>query len=183
MSNPAAMAGASGGASLAGTAITAFGQYYSGKAQSNMYNYQSGVAQANATLAKQDANYTIASGEVSAQQSGMRTRGQVGATRVGYGAGNIDSTTGSAKNVIASETEIGQQNQGIIRADAAKRAYGFNVSAAEDVAQAGAYQVAARTSREAADINIASTIIGGAGSVSSKWSQAGQQGIGSGNYS
>lgn len=177
MADPVSLAVIGLGATAAGGGAAAFGNYFSGKAQGNMYNYQAGVAQANAQVAKQDAIYATQSGEVQAQQSGMRTRSIVGATKVGYGAGNIDSSTGSAKNVIASTTEVGQQNQGIIRADAAKRAYGFNVAAAGDIATAGADEVAVGTSHEAAGINIASTILGTVGSVSSKWSQGQQQGI------
>lgn len=178
MADPATLAGAGAGAGLIGTGIKAFGDYYTGKSQSNMYNYQAGIALANASVAKQDAQYALQSGEVQAQQYGMRTRAQVGATKVGYAAGNISAASGSAKNVIASETAIGQQNQGIVRADAAKRAYGFNVAAAGDVATAGADEVGAATSREASGINMASTILGGVSSVSSKWSQGQQQGIG-----
>jgi hypothetical protein len=144
-----------------------------------MYNYQAGVAQTNAAIAKQDANYSLASGEVESQQSGMRTREQVGATRAGFGAGNVAG--GSVNRVVQSETEIGQQNQGIIRANAAKRAYGFEVGAAGDVAQAGADTFAAGTSKTAGEIGAVSSIIGGAGSVASKWSQMGQAFPGSGS--
>jgi hypothetical protein len=78
--------------------------------------------------------------------------------------------------VLSSETAITQQNEAITRANAAKRAYGFNVAAAEDTAQAGAYKVAASTSEEAGELGAVSSIIGGAGSVSSKWLQASQSG-------
>lgn len=172
--NPAQAAGASTGANIAGSALSAFSSLYSGNAQSNLYNYQSGVAQVNAAIAKQDATYALGTGEVEAQQSGMRTRAQVGATKAGFGAGNIDVSSGSAKNVVASETEIGQANQATIRANAAKRAYGFNVTAAEDTAQAGVYSEAASTSRLSGELGAVSSIIGGVGQVSAKWMQASQ---------
>ena len=165
------------GSSVLGTAIKAYGDWFSGQATSNMYNYQAGIARANAMLAKQDAIYARSVGEVEAQQSGMRTRAQVGATRAGYGAGNISSASGSAAAVLKSETAIGQANEATIRANAAKRAYGFQVAAAEDVAQAGAFETAASTAKTASYINMASTIIGGAGQVSTQYLQARQQGI------
>jgi hypothetical protein len=62
----------------------------------------------------------------------------------------------------------------VIRANAAKKAYGFEVGAAEDVAQAGAYTVAGETSVTAGDIGAVSSVLGAAGSVSSKWLQASQ---------
>lgn len=175
MAFPLAAAGI--GASAAGGLTSAIGSLFQGQAQANMYNYQAGVALANKTLAQQDANYSVATGEVEAQQHGMRTRAEVGATKVGFGAGNIAVNSGTASKVAKSEIEIGQQNEAITRANAAKRAYGFNVAAAEDTAQAGAYQFAALTSTTAGDIGAASSIIGGAGSVSSKFLQGIQTGI------
>lgn len=184
MADPVTLATIGIGSAAAGGGISAIGNLFSGQAQSNMFKYQAGVAQANATVAKQDAQYAVASGEVEAQQSGMKTRFQEGATRVGIASGNIDVGSGSAGKVISSETAIGQENAGIIRANAAKRAYGFNVGAAEDVAQAGAYKVGAETSLISGDIGAVSSILGAAGSVSSKWLQAGQSfGTGTGSSS
>ncbi len=168
------------GASAAGGVVGAIGNLFQGKAQSNMYQYQAGVARVNATIAKQDSDYAREAGGVEAQQSGMRTRAEVGSTRAGMAAGNVDINTGSGARVVKSEIEIGQQNQATIQANAAKRAYGFDVKAAGDTATAGAMDVAATTSREAGDINAISTIIGTAGNVSSKWLQY-RQSFGSGN--
>ena len=178
-----APSGGGGGASLGqglsglGAGVQAWGDWFSGQAQSNMYKYQAGVALANAQIAKQDAIYATSIGEVEAQQSGMRTRAQVGATRVGYGAGNISTATGSAARVIRSETALGQANEATIRASAAKRAYGFNVAAAGDIATAGADQAAASNAVTASYFNIASTIIGGAGQVATQYSRAQQSGL------
>lgn len=169
MADPATLAMITMGTTAAGGIIGAIGSRYSGAAQANLFNYQAGVAQANQLLAKQDANYTLASGEVSAQQSGMKTRAQVGETRAGFGAGNVAG--GSANAVERSETEIGAENQALIRSNAAKRAFGFEVEAAKDTAQGTMYQTAARTARTAGDISALSTIIGSAGQVASKWLQ------------
>lgn len=157
------------GATAAGGAVGAVGNILSGQSQANMYNYQARVAQANAQIKQQDAAYALAAGEVEAQQSGMRTRAQVGATKVGFGAGNVAGA--STQNVLQSEQDIGAQNQALIRANAAKRAYGFEVGAAGDVATAGAERIAASTSKTAAGLGAASSIIGAAGQVSSKWLQ------------
>lgn len=169
MADPGAIAMIGMGASAAGGIVGAIGANYSGQAQANMFNYQAGVAQANALLAKQDAAYATQAGEVSAQQSGMKTHYQVGETRAAFGAGNVAG--GSTGAVERSETEIGAQDQALIRANAAKRAFGFNVEAAKDTAQGTMYQTAAKTSRTAGDIGVLSSIIGGAGQVASKWLQ------------
>ena len=188
------LAGIGMASSIAGGVVGAEGAKYQGQAQANMYGYQAGVARVNATLAQQDANYATTAGEVEAQTAGMRTRAQVGQTKATIAAGNLDTSSGSGSKVLQSETEIGQFNEATIRANAAKRAYGFNVAGAQDVAQAGAFDVAAATSKTAGDISATSSILGAVGSVSSKWTQANQSfgpsgsgtnltGPGSGGYS
>lgn len=174
MAFPGILATIAGGTAVGGAVTSAIGSLFGGQAQANLMRYQAGVAEINAKIAKQDAAYAREAGEVEAQQVGMRTRAEVGATRAGIGAGNIDISSGSAARVIQSETAIGAENQAITRANAAKRAYGFEVKGAEDVAQAGAYRMGATTSLISGDIGATSSIIGAAGSVASKWLQAGQ---------
>lgn len=169
----------------AGAATQAEGAAYTGSANAAMYNYQAGVARANATLAQQDAAYALQSGEVNAQEIGLKGRAQVSATRAGIAAGNISLNSPSALNVVKSETAITQQEESVARANAAKTAYGFETTAAMDVAQAGAYDISAKTSRTAGALGVASSILGGVGSVSSKWLQGQSQGLwgGSTTYS
>ena len=69
-----------------------------------------------------------------------------GRIKAGIAAGNIDVGSGSAAKVQSAQTAITQENEGVIRADSAKRAYGFNVKGAMDTAQAGVYKTAAATS-------------------------------------
>lgn len=166
---PQAFAGLGMGGSALGGLIGAAGSEYMGQAQANMYNYQAGVAQINSQLATQNENYAIASGNVQGQQIGMKGRAQLGATRVGFGAGNVAG--GSTNRVEASETELTQQSEAVNQANAAKKAYGFNVQSAEQTAQAGAYQAAAQTSLTSGNIGAISSIIGGATGVASQYMQ------------
>ena len=156
---------------IAGGILGAEGAKYQGQAQANMYNYQASVALMNEQIAKQNADYAAATGEVEAQQAGLATRQEVGATRAAQGAGNIDVNSGSNLQVQKSEVAIGQENQSVIRANALKRAYGFQIEGVQDVAQAGIYDYAAQTSLKAGDMGAMSSLIGMAGSVSSKWLQ------------
>lgn len=170
---PALPAIAIGGmvATAAGGIIQGFGAGYQGQAQSNMYTYQAGVAQANQQIAAQNENWEFASGEVEAQQSGLKTEAERAGTKVAEAAGNIDVTRGTPVQVGKSITEIGQENQGIIRANAAKRAYGAAVEGFEQGAQANLDIAAAQTSRTAGDISELGSFVSTAGSVASKWMQ------------
>lgn len=173
MADPITLTAVAGGAASLGSGILgAVGAEKSASAQAGMYNYQAGVAQQNATLAKQDSNYTIGEGIVQGQQAGEKTRAEIGLTRAGFGASNVSGASHDA--VVSSEVEIGQENEGVIQANTMKRAYGFDVKAAQDTAQAEVYQASASTAKEAGDISALSSIIGSAGSVSSKWLQGSQ---------
>lgn len=160
-------------AAAVGGGVTAYGQYQSGQAQSSMYNYQSGVAKINQQLKKQDAEYARDVGEVEAQQAGMRTRGAVGSTRAAQGARGIDVNTGSAADIRKSQIDLGQQDERIIRSNAARRAYGFEVEGMNQGVQANIYGMAAKDASSAGMIKSAGTLISTAGTVASKWYQMG----------
>lgn len=169
MADPVSLAVGSMAISAVSGGVSAYGASQSAKAKAQMANYQAGIAQMNAKIAQQNADYAKEVGETRAQQVGMQTRYQVGQARVARGASGLDVNTGSNPRVIESVEEIGQHNEAITRADAAKRAYGYEVEAANATAQGTVYQMQAQNEEEAGKINVASTLLGTAGSVSDKW--------------
>lgn len=157
------------GATVAGGVTSAVGASYSSKATSNMYKYQEGVAQINQRISEQNAAYARSVGEVEAQKSGMRSRFQLGGIRTAKAAGNIDVNTGSAKEVQESQEAIGRHDQSIIRSNAARQAYGYEVEATGAKASAGMYGTASENALTAGKFGVASTLLSTAGSVASKW--------------
>lgn len=172
-----ALAIAGMGATALGGVTQAMGQSYTASAQANMYQYQGGVALVNQQIAKQNADYALKVGEVQAQQQGMRTRAQIGSTKATQGASGLDVKSGSAVDVRESEAELGKYGASVIRSDAAKRAYGYDVEAWQAGTQATQYGMASQTTKTAGKYQVASTLLGTAGSVSSKWMQGYQTGI------
>lgn len=179
MADPVTLSAIGIGASAGGSLLGAFGAQQKGAADAQMYSYQAGLSRINAQLAKQNADYAIASGEVKAQESGMQTRAQEGETKAIQSGSNLDVNSGSAASVRESEAEIGAQNTGIIRSNAARTAYGYNVEAAKDESQASMYDSAAAQSKKGGLLSAIGSLLGGGASVSSKWLQAGQAGVGS----
>ena len=171
------------GATVIGGATAAYGAAAKGSADQAMYGYQAGVAQLNEKIAKQNADYTREAGGTVALQSGLRTGQQVGQQKVAQSASGIDVNTGSAAKVRADTLELGQQDQSTIRTNYAKKAYGYEVEAATKQAEAGADLVAGSEAKKASNINVATSILGTVSSVSSKWMQANQAGIGAGSGS
>src|SRR5438105_13935949 len=96
-----------GAVGLAGSAVSAFGAYEAGTAQSQAAAYQAQVAQNNAQIARQNANLEIASGEQQTTIAGLRTRAAVGQEKASQGAAGVDVNKGSAVDVRAGQEEMG----------------------------------------------------------------------------
>jgi uncharacterized protein (DUF3084 family) len=180
MAGPMAIAGM--GATALGGITGAIGSTFQGQAQANMYTYQAGVAQMNAQIAQQNAAYATAAGEVQAEQSEMATKAQIGTTQATQGAGGTRVNSGTNVAVVASEAEIGAQNAAIIRSNAARTAYGYEVEATQQKAQAGLDTMGAETSVTAGQIGAFTSLLGGASSVASQWTKASTAGINFGSW-
>ena len=165
------------GASVLGGVTSAVGSVMGGYAKSSMYQYQAGVSRVNQQIAKQNADYARYTGEFEAQRSGMKSRYEMGQTRVIQSGRGLDINFGSAAAVQESQAKIGQQEQTTIRSTAARRAYGFDVEAEKARTAASMYGKAAENEEIAGYIGAASSILSSASSVSDKWLKASREGI------
>lgn len=163
----------------AGQAVVgAYGSLISGGANAAMYNYKAGMAMINKTIADQNAQYDIQSGGISAEEKGLQGAQSIGATKVAQSGAGIDVNSGTAAVVRQNQTSAVAEDQSIIRWNAAKKAYGQEVQGAQDVAEATLDTASASNAITAGRIGALSSILGGASSVASKWSQANTLGMG-----
>lgn len=167
---------------MIGGIIGAIGSIAQGNAQSQMYAYQAAIAQENVKIANQNATYELALGEQQAQQTGMKTRAQIGQTRAVQGAGGLDVNTGTNAVVQNSEEQLGFYDMEIKRSDAAKRAYNWHVQAFEQQAQAGLYQMSSANASTAGTLGAFSSLLGGIGGTFSKGLQGGMIGMNTGGF-
>src|ERR1700690_1054133 len=158
-------------AAAGGSLLSAFGAQQSGQAQAGMYDYQAGVANLNSQLALQNRDYTLATGELSAERYGMGAAQRMGAIKAGEGASGIDVGSGSKAAVQDSQQIVSGIDLTQIRNNSARTAYGFDVASTEDIAQAGADTSAASNSIAAGNLKALGSLVSGAGSVASKWTQ------------
>lgn len=165
------------GGAVAGGGIGLLGSLFSGGAQKNAYNYQAQVAANNKVIADRNAQYAVASGETEAQISGMKTRAQIGGITAAQGASGLDVNSGSGVAVRESEAEIGSFNQMMIRANARKQAYGYEVEGMNQQAQERMSRQAGKNAMTAGIIGGASSVVGAASSVSDKWLKFGTAGV------
>lgn len=177
MTTPTNIGTAGLGATAAGGAISAFGAYEQGQSQSQMYGYQAQVAQINSKIALQNADYARMQGEQQSVIEGRKGAQQLGAIRAAQGASGLSVGGGSNAQVQASQKSTTALDLDQIRSNAAKTAYNFDVQSTEDINQAGLYSAASKNAATAGDIGALGSIIGGAGSVSSKWLSGQQQGL------
>jgi hypothetical protein len=171
MADPATIAMVSMGSSALGGVTKAAGSVFSGLASSAMHKYQAGVAAVNAKIARQNAEYSRGIGEFKAEQSGMKTRAEIGKTTAIQGASGFRADTGSAADVRESQHMLGISEQNVIRSNAARAAYGHEVEALNFEAESQQHQMARKTSKIAGFLGAGESILGGASSVSSKWLQ------------
>lgn len=166
---------------MVGGGLSAYGKYQQGQSAAEMYNYRAGMADYNAKIAAQNAEYAINAGQQEAAQHGLKVGAQIGETRARYGASNIAVDEGSAKDVVDSERRIGQIDTANILNNAARVAYGYQVKEQQETQQASLLRSAASDSKKAGAIAAISSLAGTAGSVAGKWLQYGQSfGTGSG---
>lgn len=170
MADPITLAAAIGvGSTLAAGGIKAYGDILGGNAQSQMYQYQAGIARMNSQIAQQNANYAMQKGEVEALKSGMKTGQEIGQIKATQAASGLDVNRGSAVAVRTSQQAVGDYNEALIRSKAAREAYGFRVGGLMDQEQARMDEFAAKNAKTASYLSAAGSILGAAGSVSGKW--------------
>jgi hypothetical protein len=168
-------------ATAIGGGIQAYGAYSGGQAQKAYYQYQAGIANQQAQIARLKATRDFSAGELEAQKYGIKTAQVLGGTIARAGAGNIGPTTGSTAAVYMSQRAAGLTEQATARQTAAERAYGEDVEAAAKVASAGALGFAG--AHTAGDISAIGSVVSTVGSVAGKWydvSKLGAAGAGGG---
>jgi hypothetical protein len=131
--------------------------------------YQSAVYANNAKIASQQQQNALAAGQNAESEQRIKTGELIGLQKASQGANNIDVNSGSAVDVRNSTALQGESDALAVRYNAAQQAFGYQVTAASDVAQS-------RMAGAAGDLSLISGI-GKAGStfISGASSLLGQQ--------
>lgn len=142
------------------------GSIQQGQAASSAANYNAKIQQNNAAIATQNADFAGAQGNVNVAAQGAKNKAQVGATLASQGASGVTVNTGSPVAVRESEAKVGMLDALNIRAQAAQKAYGYQVEAVNDKAQADLEKSKAKAARTAGYIGAATSVLGGAAQAS-----------------
>lgn len=140
-----------------------------GNATAAADRYQAQVAQNNAARSAQAADVVQQQGQVQAQSYYQQGDQRMAAARAGYGASGVDVNSGSALDAQSSIARTTAQNVNAVGYDADVQAVGYRNQAANYQTQAGLDLASARQAKTAGLLGAASSLIGSASAVSSKW--------------
>ena len=174
MADPFTMAAVSTGVSVGGGALKAFGEMQAGEAKASEFKYKAAVSRLNKQIAEQNSEYALSSGDQAAGRKGLETMFVLGRQTVAQAANGFDVNSGTNVEVRESTQRLGYMDQGVIRDEASRKAYGFRIKAASEETEAKASELAAENVKKASKIQAFSTILGTAGSVAGKWYQGSQ---------
>lgn len=139
--------GATAAFMFAGTALQAYGQYQSGK-------FTNALMQQNARVAEIQAEDALSRGTEAEQLHRQQVQGLIGSQRASFAGQNVDVGSGSALDIQAETSLLGELDALTIRTNAAREAWGHRVQA-ED------YRARGRIARAEGTIGAASTLLTG----------------------
>ena len=158
-------------ATVAGTAVSAYGQYQAGQAQAAQANYAAAVARNNATLAQRAADDAQTRGQAAASQESLANAQLVGRQRAALAGAGQTVDMGSALDLTTDTKASGKLNELTILNNADREALGYEAQGMNFNAQAAADTAAADNASTGATFGVASTLLSGTGTVADKWYQ------------
>jgi len=167
-------------ASLAGGAASgvmgAFGASSAASATASMDTYKAGVARNNAIIAERNAVAATDAGNVKAETNDMKTKNLIGTQVVNQAANGLDVGSGTNKLIQASAKDLGHLDTLTILNNAAKNSAGFRAQGMNFTAESQLDMSAAENAKTAGEYSVATSLLGGATSVASKWAGYQQSG-------
>lgn len=156
-------------ASGAGAIVGAEGANAKANAESSMYGYKAGVARNNAIIAERNAVAATEAGMVKASTNDMKTRATLGNQVVAQAANGLDVGSGTNLAIRESAKDLGHLDTLTILNNAAKNAAGFRAQGMNFTAEGLLDDSAAQNAKTAGEYSVATSLLGGASSVSNKW--------------
>lgn len=130
-------------------------------------HYQEQVSDQNTKVANAQAEDQLRLGQIEASERRLKTRLQIANQQATFGAQNVQ-VSGSALDILGDTAMFGEIDEGRIRANAQRKAWGYNVDAWNQQAGKKLAQFQGKTDRTGIILSTASSMLGsyssGAGS-------------------
>lgn len=169
----------------AGVVFNAVGDILGGFSEAGQLNAKAQIARNNAIIARQNASGALGAGEVRAEAQGLKNRAQQGAIKAGQAASGVDVNAGSAVDVRQSAAMLGAHDMMMIRSNAARQAYGYELEGLGQEQQSKLYRKGAKIAPWEGGFNAVGSLLGGASKLSEMskaWEQSAGSGGGGGLY-
>jgi len=161
-------------ATVAATAVSAYGLNRQAQGQQAALDYQGQLAEVNAVRADKAARDALERGELSAIEHGRnvaKLRGQQIAKMAGSG---VEVGYGSSGDVLGDTDVLGAEDLGRIHENAYREAEGFSVNASNYRAEGAGLKAQSANVRTAAIIDTGSTLLNGATQLGGTWAKYGK---------
>jgi hypothetical protein len=160
------------GLQLAGLAVSTVGgvgQALQGKAAAESSKMNAQIAANNAVLANNNATAAAQEGEQNAASASQASKAKIGGVLAEQGASGVDVNSGSSADTRQSLAQVGELNAINIRADAARKAYGYQTQSVNDTAQASIDKSTATNTQISSGVTSAGTMLSGATNPNNPW--------------
>ena len=152
-------------ATVASTALDAMGKSQEASAQAGMANYQAQLARNNQMIAEGYAQRALQQGRADEQNQRLKAAALLGAQRAALASQGGDVDSGSPLDIQSDTARAGEYDAQAIRNNAALKAYGYRLQAANAGAEANLDDFKAANAMAALPYGIGSSLLGGAKSL------------------
>lgn len=166
-----AAAGAGVGASILGTGVSVVGAIMQGQQNQAMADYQSKVAENQATVAGYQAKEATRQGAIEEKQQRLRVAQIKGQQRTGFAGAGVTVDSGSSMDILADTAYLGEQDALTIRHNAAMKGWSLKAQAANYSAQSGMYSAQGSNAYTSGLINAGGSLLSGAGDAYYRYKQ------------
>lgn len=164
---------------VAATGLSAVGAVEGGIASKNAADYQAQVSANNATIANQNADYAIESGQAQAANQSRKGAANVGQIKVKQAASGVDVNSGSAADVRVGQRETNQLDTETVLNNSELQAYGYRSQSTNFEAQSQLDTMQGEQAEEAGYLKAGGDILSGASGVGGKWTGLTNNNLGS----
>jgi hypothetical protein len=135
------------------------------------YRYRAQVAENNAKISEENARLETAAGEANTEQALLRGRARVGQIKAAQAASGVEINSGSSATISEAASELAMLDAMTIRSNSARKAYGYQVEATSQRANAQLGEASARNAQIAGDYAVTGSLLGTAAGMFGKLSQ------------
>lgn len=154
---------------VASAAVAAVGAVSSGIASKNAADYQAQVANNNAIVAQQNAEYALKAGSAQAENQSRKGAANLGRIKTAIAAGGVDVNSGSALDTQVGQRETNQLDTETVLNNAQLQAYGYRTQQTNFESEAKLDTMKGEAAETSGYLKAGGDLLSSASSIGGKW--------------